>query len=107
MTTRNKGEWQVLITSIQPFPTVTIQANDSVIWRNQDDIPHTVTGTTSEFIWDSDIILPGESFFYNFTTFGSFHYQCNIHPTVMTGVVQVNFLINNSQLKLHKKIHCY
>ena len=87
-----KGEWEVLITSIRPFPTINIQVNDSIIWRNQDDVPHTVTGTTAGYVWDSDIVLPGESFFYNFTKFGSFFYQCSIHPSVMTGVVHVKFI---------------
>lgn len=65
---------------------VTIQAGDSVIWTNNDIMPHTVTATDGSF--DSDFLAVGAQFAHHFDSSGTFSYICQYHSN-MTGVIQV------------------
>ncbi len=40
-------------------------------------------------LWDSDRLLPGESFEFTFTTPGIYDYYCTIHPTTQRGMIRV------------------
>ena len=64
----------------------TISVNDSVRWTNNGSFNHTSTSDTR--IWSSGILLNGQSYVRQFTTVGSFAYQCSLH-TFMTGVIVV------------------
>jgi predicted secreted protein with PEFG-CTERM motif len=72
--------------------TISIKVLDSVIWKNADTELHTVTSGTvdegADGIFDSKLIPRGDSFSYQFTEVGDFHYYCLVHPW-MTGVVTV------------------
>ena len=80
-----------------PFPAqLIITEGDTVTWRNDDNVPHTVTSgfpQQEEFIgqiFDSGIIASGQSFSHTFSDkkITSYHYFCTIHPW-MTGEVMV------------------
>lgn len=70
-----------------------IAAGGAVSWTNQDTSSHTVTsgspasGPTG--IFDSSLIISGETFEYTFEEPGRYEYFCLVHPWVV-GTVQVN-----------------
>jgi plastocyanin len=66
--------------------TVELGVNNTVVWINQDTVPHTVTSDTNVF--KSGSIGPGANFTWTFTVAGIYHYHCSIHP-FMTGTVIV------------------
>jgi len=69
-----------------------ISMGQTVTWQNDDSSFHSVksgsrnSGTNGLFA--SDMIMPGESFSYNFTQPGLFGYYCPTHPW-MEGAVYV------------------
>jgi plastocyanin len=66
-------------------PTViTVSTGTTVVWRNEDLAPHTVTSTDGEF--DSGIFDPGSSFTFTFNEPGSFDYVCQLHPQMQGSV---------------------
>ena len=66
--------------------TVVIGVNNTVIWTNNDNEPHTVTASDGSF--DSGNMNPGATFTYTFTKPGSYTYICTYH-TWMRGYVTV------------------
>jgi plastocyanin len=66
--------------------TVVIGVNNTVIWTNNDNEPHTVTASNGSF--DSGNMNPGTTFTYTFTTPGTYTYICTYHPW-MRGYVTV------------------
>jgi plastocyanin len=66
--------------------TVLIGVNNTVIWTNNDNEPHTVTASDGSF--DSGNMNPGATFTYTFTTPGTYAYICTYHPW-MHGYVTV------------------
>ncbi|HME82070.1 MAG TPA: cupredoxin family copper-binding protein [Candidatus Eremiobacteraceae bacterium] len=67
-------------------PKVTIVAGTAVVWKNQDDDPHTVTADDGSF--DSKGLGQGDTFRYVFVKPGTYPYHCSAHP-YMKGVVIV------------------
>lgn len=65
--------------------TIQIAAGDTVVWRNDGAVPHTVTGDFA----DSGVLEPGQTVSHTFTNEGSFLYACAVHPA-MTGSVAVS-----------------
>lgn len=66
--------------------TLTVKAGTTVIWTNEDDIPHTVTSTTLAF--KSAALDTGDKYSFTFTTPGTYKYFCSLHPH-MTGMIVV------------------
>jgi plastocyanin len=66
--------------------TVVIGVNNTVIWTNNDNEPHTVTSSDGGF--DSGNMNPGATFTHTFTTPGTYTYICTYHPW-MHGYVTV------------------
>lgn len=64
---------------------VTIHVGDSVVWKNGDDIPHTVTEKDINF--HSEALDTGDSFTYIFTTPGEITYFCALHPHMTAKVI--------------------
>jgi plastocyanin len=64
----------------------------TVTWTNRDSVPHNVTIApvviSSSNNWESELLSPGQSFSYTFTSQGTFQYHCQEHPG-MIGVVIV------------------
>jgi amicyanin len=67
-------------------PQIEIAAGTTVIWKNDDQLAHTVTADDASF--DSGMIPTGGSWSYTFTTPGTFAYHCTPHP-FMKGTVVV------------------
>jgi plastocyanin len=65
---------------------VSVGAGGIVTWTNTDTVPHTVTADDGSF--DSDILMPGNSFSYQFDQPGAVAYRCILHPG-MAGTVTV------------------
>jgi plastocyanin len=79
--------------SYSPEP-IEIESGQKVTWYNGDTISHTVTsgqdGDLDEGnLFDSDAIIPNQSYSLTFDTPGEFDYHCIYHPT-MVGEVIVN-----------------
>jgi plastocyanin len=73
--------------------SVTINAGDTVEWKNTDTAAHTVTGGSPSNgpsgVFDSSLIMGGASFEHTFDEAGSYEYFCMVHPW-MVGDVKVN-----------------
>jgi len=71
---------------------VEILIEDSIVWRNADTAPHTVTSGTAiegpDDIFDSGLFGHGKSFSYKFEEIGHYPYFCLIHPW-MAGTIIV------------------
>ena len=67
-------------------PSVTIAPGTAVVWKNQDDDPHTVTADDGSF--DSKGLGQGDTFRHVFTKPGKYQYHCSVHP-YMKGTVIV------------------
>ena len=65
--------------------TLDVTAGATVVWTNDGQAPHTVTG---EFA-DSGVLEPGRTFSHTFAESGEFSYVCAIHPQ-MTGTIRVS-----------------
>jgi plastocyanin len=66
---------------------VTVHPGDTVIWNNQDFMPHTATSLDG-VSFDSGAIVPGAKWSFTFKTPGTYKYHCAIHPD-MQGEVDV------------------
>lgn len=66
--------------------TITINAGDVVVWRNADQIEHTVTADGGAF--ESPLIRPGQQWSARLTTPGRYAYHCVPHP-FMKAVIHV------------------
>jgi plastocyanin len=60
--------------------TDTVQAGDTVRWRNEDVVPHTATSRAGGF--DSGTLEAGQDWRYVTRTPGSYAYVCTLHPTM-------------------------
>ena len=71
---------------------LTVRVNTKVVWTNDDNALHTITGGTVDEepvgSFDSGSILPGSSFLHKFVRKGTYPYFCILHPW-QAGVVVV------------------
>ena len=74
-------------------PSVSINTGDTVSWDNTDTAAHTVTSGTPadgpDGIFDSSLLMGGNTFEVTFDSAGSYDYFCMVHPW-MIGNVQVS-----------------
>ena len=66
-------------------PVMTVALGDTVVWQNNDPVPHTVTAAG---VFDSGAIAAGASWNYTATARGHHDYLCTFHP-IMKGVLVV------------------
>ena len=66
-------------------PDIEVAAGTTVIWRNEDQLEHTVTADDSSF--QSGMIPIGRSWSYTFNAPGTFTYHCTPHPFMKGRVV--------------------
>ena len=62
-----------------------VNLGDTVIWQNEDIVPHTATSARKSF--DSGTIEPGKSWKYVFKKKGSYSYICVYHPTMKAELI--------------------
>ncbi len=71
---------------------ITIGVGETVTWVNDSVTIHTVTSGNPadgfDGIFDSEIVMAGDTFSHTFTEAGQFNYYCQIHPW-MQGIVTV------------------
>jgi plastocyanin len=66
--------------------TLTVHPGDTVIWSNQDSIPHTATSIDGKS-FDSGTIDPGDNWKFVFSKAGRFDYKCSIHPDMRGTII--------------------
>ncbi len=64
---------------------VKVKAGTTVIWTNEDDIPHTVVSPNN---FRSQVLDTDGTYSFTFTTPGTYKYFCSLHPH-MTGAIVV------------------
>lgn len=68
--------------------SVTVEVGDTVTWRNDGQLLHTVT--SNDGLFDSGYtVSPGTTYSYTFTSSGEFPYHCLIHGSIQSGTVVV------------------
>jgi plastocyanin len=74
----------VAIKAMQFVPeTLEVHVGDTVVWTNEDVLPHTVTsGTPSAVTFDSTSIDAKRQWSYEVTSEGEMAYVCTYHPTM-------------------------
>ena len=65
---------------------LTVKAGTTIVFRNRDDIPHSVIGSTGEF--HSKALDTDDSFSFTFAKAGTYAYSCGLHPR-MQGKITV------------------
>jgi len=66
-----------------------VPAGTSILWVNEDDVPHTVTGTDKDSPVRSPALDTGDRYATVLKEPGTYRYFCSLHPH-MTGVVVVS-----------------
>ena len=61
-------------------PNLVVNAGDTVVWKNEDMLPHTATDPAKSF--DSGTIAAGASWSYVVNKKGTYSYYCTFHPTM-------------------------
>ena len=64
---------------------LTVTAGTTIVFRNRDDIPHSVVGSTGEF--HSKPLDTDDSFSFTFTKAGTYDYSCGLHPKMQGRIV--------------------
>ncbi len=67
---------------------VTIKAGDTVTWKFDDKVPHSVQGIGDKAMGINSPIFDKGEWSYTFTTPGTYRYLCSLHPE-MRGTVTV------------------
>jgi len=65
--------------------TITVPVGTTVVWENDDDIPHTVVSLDGTF--RSSALDTEDKFSFTFDKAGTFEYFCSLHPHMKAKVV--------------------
>lgn len=68
---------------------ITVSAGTTVTWTNDDHFTHSVQLLDGGLPGEPQVMAPGASASLTFTTPGTYHYQCHLHPGDMQGSVTV------------------
>lgn len=80
-----KAEHEVLIQGMKFVPDrLQVHVGDTVVWKNEDLVPHTVTAKGKSF--DSPPIESGKSWRTVIRRLGDFPYFCRFHPLMKAGL---------------------
>src|ERR1700730_724005 len=64
---------------------LTVKAGTTIVFRNRDDIPHSVVGSMGEF--HSKALDTDDSFSFAFAQAGTYPYSCGLHPKMQGRIV--------------------
>ena len=67
--------------------TITVAPGTKITCNNRDDIPHTVTDAADPRAFKSQPLDTGDAFSFVFSTPGTYHYFCSLHPHMQGTVV--------------------
>ncbi len=67
--------------------TVVIGENNTVTFKNEDTVTHSVTSVTTPGGTFDEILSPGQSWTYTFTTPGDYSYHCIFHSWMTAMVI--------------------
>jgi plastocyanin len=70
--------------------TITVPSGTTVGWTNDASSNQTVTGTGDMSFFSSDLLQPGDSYSYPFTTVGNYTYQSQTSGSTGTVIVTAN-----------------
>jgi len=68
-------------------PTITVAAGTRVVWKNRDDIPHSVVSVAQPPAFRSPALDTDEEFAQVFDKPGTYAYFCGLHPHMKGTVV--------------------
>ncbi len=60
-----------------------ISKGDTVVWTNQDSVPHQIAGGT----FNGPVMGNGQSYTFTFNSTGTFNYHCAIHPSMLGTII--------------------
>jgi plastocyanin len=63
--------------------TVTVHVGETVEWKNDEIVPHTVTANGEKPAFDSGSINPGSTWRYVARKKGTYNYTCVYHPNMI------------------------
>jgi FtsP/CotA-like multicopper oxidase with cupredoxin domain len=69
--------------------TTTISTGDTITWRWNDEFPHSIRSSNGAFTSSTVLFGFNSTYSVTFPTVGSFPYQCDVHGTLMRGVIAV------------------
>jgi plastocyanin len=69
--------------------SISVAAGTTVTWTNNDHFTHSVQFLDGGLPADPLVMDPGQAVTFAFTTPGTYHYQCHLHPQDMVGSVTV------------------
>jgi plastocyanin len=64
---------------------LTVKAGTTIVFRNRDDIPHSVVGSKGEF--HSKALDTDDTFEFTFAKAGTYGYSCGLHPQMQGKIV--------------------
>ena len=64
---------------------LTVKAGTTIVFRNRDDIPHSVVGANGEF--HSKALDTDDSFSFTFAKAGTYRYSCGLHPQMQGKII--------------------
>jgi plastocyanin len=64
---------------------LTVKAGTTIVFRNRDDIPHSVVGTKGEF--HSKALDTDDSFSFTFAKAGTYAFSCGLHPQMQGKII--------------------
>ena len=64
---------------------LTVTAGTAIVFRNRDDIPHSVVGAKGEF--HSNALDTDDSFSFTFAMAGTYSYFCGLHPQMQGKII--------------------
>ena len=67
------------------LPSLTVNVGDTVVWKNEDTVPHTATDRGKSF--DSGSIASGASWSYVVKKKGTYSYYCTFHPNMNSKLI--------------------
>ncbi len=79
---------EIVISGLSFSPeTLTIKVNDTILWKQEDSTPHTVTTTQGPNTFDSGIMRTGQSFSFRFQVPGTYYVKCALHPIMRQKII--------------------
>lgn len=69
---------------------ITVHVGDTVTWKNNDGVTHTVTSDANSTVaFNSGSLVSGSTFTFTFSSAGDYWYHCNIHSSMPHAIVRV------------------